>query len=201
MNPSSSIACSASIDRRDFVARLLALCPNALVVTGLGSPTYDVFASGDSDRYFYLWGAMGGSTSIALGLALAQPDRPVLAITGDGEQLMGVGSLATAGAQQPPNLSVVVLDNGHFGETGMQRSHSSLGTKLAQVAQACGIEQAAEIHSLDGVEALAARINARTGLNFAQVHVKADELPRALPSRDGVFVKNRFRQALGFAPL
>ncbi|SOE73098.1 Thiamine pyrophosphate enzyme, C-terminal TPP binding domain [Burkholderia sp. OK233] len=205
MNTSSSASSlatsSVSIDRREFVARLLALCPNALVVTGLGSPTYDVFAAGDSDRYFYLWGAMGGSTSIALGLALAQPDRPVLAITGDGEQLMGVGSLATAGVQQPPNLSVVVLDNGHFGETGMQRSHSSLGTKLAQVARACGIEQATEIHSLDGVEALATRINARSGLNFAQVHVKADELPRALPSRDGVFVKNRFRQALGFASL
>ena len=114
---------------------------------------------------------------------------------------MGMGSLSTAGAQQPVNLSVVVLDNGHFGETGMQRSHSSLGTRLAQVARACGIEQATEIHSLDGVEALAARINGRAGLNFAQVHVKADELPRALPSRDGVFVKNRFRQALGFASL
>jgi thiamine pyrophosphate-dependent acetolactate synthase large subunit-like protein len=201
MNHPVSTASSASIDRREFVARLLALCPTALVVTGLGSPTYDVFAAGDSDRYFYLWGAMGGSTSIALGLALAQPERPVLAITGDGEQLMGMGSLSTAGAQQPVNLSVVVLDNGHFGETGMQRSHSSLGTRLARVARACGIEEASEIHSLDEVETLAARINARTGLNFAQVHVKADELPRALPSRDGVFVKNRFRAALGFAPL
>lgn len=201
MNTSSSASSSALIDRREFVARLLALCPDALVVTGLGSPTYDVFASGDSDRYFYLWGAMGGSTSIALGLALAQPERPVVTITGDGEQLMGIGSLATAGAQQPPNLTLVVLDNGHFGETGMQRSHSSLGTKLAQVAKACGIERAVEIHALDGVAALAARINAKAGMDFAQVHVKADELPRALPSRDGVYVKNRFRQALGFAAL
>jgi len=192
---------SANIDRRAFVARLLARCPDALVVTGLGSPTYDVFASGDSDRYFYLWGAMGGSTSLALGLALAQPQRPVIAITGDGEQLMGLGSLATLGAQQPANLTLVVLDNGHFGETGMQRSHTSLGTKLAQVARACGIEQSGEIHDIDEVDALAARINARSGPGFAQVHVKADELPRALPSRDGVYVKNRFRQALGFAPL
>lgn len=192
---------TASIDRRDFVARLLARCPEALVVTGLGSPSYDVFAAGDSPNHFYLWGAMGGSTAMAIGLALAQPSRPVMAITGDGEQLMGLGSLATAGAHQPPNLTLVVLDNGHFGETGMQRSHSSLGTRLAQVAKACGIEQAHEIHGIEGVDALAVQVNARTGLVFAQVHVKADELPRALPPRDGVFVKNRFRQALGFAPL
>lgn len=198
MNPSTSVA---SIERRQFVADLLALCPKALVITGLGSSTYDVFAAGDSDRYFYLWGAMGGASAMALGLALAQPDRPVLAITGDGEQLMGLGSLATAGAQQPPNLTLVVLDNGHFGETGMQRSHSSLGTRLAQVAKACGIERSYEIHNSDGVADLAARVNARTGLTFAQVHVQAEEQPRALPTRDGVYVKNRFRQALGLAPL
>lgn len=192
---------SATIDRRAFVAKLLALCPDALVITGLGSPTYDVFAASDSPNHFYLWGAMGGSTAMAIGLAIAQPGRSVLAITGDGEQLMGIGSLATAGAQQPPNLSLVVLDNGHFGETGMQRSHSSLGTRLAQVANACGIEQAIEIHQMDGVHTVAERVNARAGLNFSQVLVKPDELPRTMPSRDGVFVKNRFRQALGFAPL
>ncbi|CAG9165956.1 thiamine pyrophosphate-dependent enzyme [Cupriavidus pinatubonensis] len=191
---------STAIDRRQFVARLLALCPEALVVTGLGSPSYDVFAAGDSDRYFYLWGAMGGSTAMSLGLALAQPERPIIAITGDGEQLMGIGSLATAGAQQPPNLTLVVLDNGHFGETGMQRSHTSLGTRLAQVARACGIEQAREIRDIDEVEVLAAQVNARSGIALAQVRIKADELPRALPPRDGVYVKNRFRQALGFAP-
>jgi thiamine pyrophosphate-dependent acetolactate synthase large subunit-like protein len=191
----------ASIDRRDFVARLLGACPDALVVTGLGSPTYDVFAAGDSDRYFYLWGAMGGTTALALGLALAQPSRPVLVITGDGEQLMGIGSLATAAAQQVANLSIVVLDNGHYGETGMQRSHCSLGTRLADVARGFGIAQTLEIHAIDAVDAVAQRINARAGLCFAQVHIKTEEVPRALPSRDGAHVKNRFRQALGFSPI
>ena len=128
-----------TIDRREFVAQLLSQTPDALVITGLGSPTYDVYASGDTDRYFYLWGAMGGALPLGLGLALAQPNRPVLVITGDGEQLMGMGALATAAAQNPCNLSVVVLDNGHFGETGMQRSHTSLGTRLVDVAKACGI--------------------------------------------------------------
>ena len=119
----------ASLDRREAVAALLEQLPDALVVTGLGSPTYDVFAAGPRATNFYLWGAMGGAVPMALGLALAQPDRSVLAVTGDGEQLMGIGSLATVAACAPANLTVVVLDNGHFGETGMQASHTSLGDR------------------------------------------------------------------------
>lgn len=188
------------IDRRAFVAHLLQACPDALVVTGLGSPTYDVFASGDSERYFYLWGAMGGATSLGLGLALAQAQRPVIVITGDGEQLMGMGSLATASAQKPKNLSIVVLDNGHFGETGMQRSHSSLGTDLTLVAAGCGIAESRKLHSIDECKALASTINARQGLLFAQVLIKSEDVPRALPSRDGSYIKNRFRQGLGLRP-
>jgi thiamine pyrophosphate-dependent acetolactate synthase large subunit-like protein len=192
---------AATIDRRQFVARLLAACPHALVVTGLGSPSYDVFAAGDRPENFYLWGAMGGAAAVGLGLALAQPTRSVLVITGDGEQLMGLGALATIGAQKPANLSIVVLDNGHFGETGMQQSHTSLGTSLAAVARGCGIASVAEVHRMDEVAALAERVNARQGGHFAQVFVEAKELPRALPSRDGVHIKNRLRATLGFAPM
>jgi phosphonopyruvate decarboxylase len=189
-----------AVDRRAFVSKLLAAVPDALVVTGLGSPSYDVFAAGDRDRNFYLWGAMGGATSLGLGLALAQPDKPVLVITGDGEQLMGIGSLATIGAKAPKNLSIVVLDNGHFGETGMQRSHSSLGTNLVAVAQGCGIRTAFTVESVEAAAEVARHVNARQGVAFAQVFIHPDEPPRALPPRDGVFVKNRFRAALGFAP-
>lgn len=188
------------IDRRAFVAQLLKACPQALVVSGLGSATYDVFAAGDSDRYFYLWGAMGGATPLGLGLALAQPQRPVLVITGDGEQLMGIGGLATAAAQRPNNLAIVVLDNGHFGETGMQRSHSSLGTDLTLVAKGCGIADARKLRAIDECAALAAAVNAREHLLFAQVLIQSEEVPRALPSRDGGYVKNRFRQGLGLPP-
>ena len=188
------------IDRRTVVRSLLQRCPDALVVTGLGSPTYDVFAAGDRDQNFYLWGAMGGAAAIGLGLALAQPQRSVLVITGDGEQLMGLGMLATIGAQQPPNLTVVVLDNGHYGETGMQRSHTSLGTRLAAVARDCGIAQSDEIREPQAVDALAQRVNAREGCTFAQVVVAAQDWPRALPARDGVHLKNRFRAAIGLLP-
>ena len=191
---------AASIDRRAFVRDLIGRCPDALVITGLGSPTYDTFAAGDRDRNFYLWGGMGGAAAMGLGLALAQPDKSVMVITGDGEQLMGLGVLATVAAQQPRNLTIVVLDNGHYGETGMQRSHSSLGADLAAVARSCGFAQAVAVREAQGVEALAGRVNARQGCSFAQVIVMADDLPRALPARDGVYLKQRLRAALGLAP-
>jgi thiamine pyrophosphate-dependent acetolactate synthase large subunit-like protein len=200
MTTSTSKPANPGIDRRKFVAELLKQFPDALVVSGLGSPSYDVFAAGDRPGNFYLWGAMGGSTSLALGLAIAQPGKTVIAITGDGEQLMGIGSLATAAAQQPKNLSIVILDNGHFGETGMQQSHTSLGTNLAQVAKAVGVPTTLEISDIQELEKLAHEIRQGEGMTVAQVYISTDEPQRALPPRDGTFVKNRFRQHLGFAP-
>ena len=189
-----------TVSRREFVANLLKAVPDALVVTGLGSPSYDVFAAGDRHENFYLWGAMGGSTSLGLGLALAQPEKKVVVITGDGEQLMGIGSLMTIGVQAPKNLTIVVLDNGPFGETGMQRSHASLGADLVGLAKASGIADAHLIASDDGYAEIAKRINQKSVTSFNQVLIAADEPPRALPSRDGVYVKNRFRATLGLQP-
>jgi phosphonopyruvate decarboxylase len=188
------------VERRAFVARLLSATPDALVITGLGSPAYDVFAAGDRDRTFYLWGAMGGASAIGLGLALAQPDQSVVVITGDGEQLMGIGSLGTIAVKQPKNLTIVVLDNGHYGETGMQRSHSGLGTDLVAVAKGFGIEEAFSIGRLERSDEVAERIKARSRTVFVQVFIDADESPRALPPRDGPYLKNRFRAALGLKP-
>ena len=124
-----------------------------------------------------------------------------MVITGDGEQLMGIGALATIGAQSPKNLTIVVLDNGHYGETGMQRSHTSLGTNLAAVARACGIAHAFEGDSIEVIEKIFQTVSMSTGPALAQVAIKAEDVPRALPSRDGVYIKNRFRAELGFAPL
>lgn len=188
------------MDRRVFVARLLAGLPDALVVTGLGSSAYDVFAAGDRDRNFYLWGAMGGAAPLGLGLALARPQEKVVVITGDGEMLMGIGSLATIAAKRPPNLSIVVLDNGHYGETGMQRSHTALGTDLVAVARGFGLAQALRTDRLDDCESIAQQIGACSGPLLVQACVQADEPPRILPPRDGPFIKNRFRAALGLAP-
>jgi len=192
---------AGAVDRRAFVAQLIRACPQALIVSGLGSSSYDVFAAGDRAENFYLWGAMGGAAALGLGLALARPRRLVVVVTGDGEQLMGMGALATIAAQKPANLVVVVLDNGHFGETGMQRSHTSHGANLAKIAEGCGFAWCVQVTKMDEIAALAVRIGAMQGCGFAQVFVRAEKLPRSLPPRDGIFVKNRFRAALGFVPL
>ena len=185
------------LDRRAAVAALLDRLPDVLVVTGLGSPTYDVHAAGPRPTHFHLWGAMGGAVPLGLGLALAQPDRSVLVVTGDGEQLMGLGSLATVGACAPANLTVVVLDNGHFGETGMQRSHTSHGTDLVAVARGCGITRTHTVTALDQLDELASAVRERAGTTYARVVVGTEETARALPPRDGVANKNSFRAALG----
>ncbi|AWB35431.1 thiamine pyrophosphate-dependent enzyme [Orrella marina] len=191
----------AGIDRRAFVKSLVQACPDALIVAGLGSSTYDLYAAGDRPNNFYLWGAMGGAAAIGLGLALAQPERDIIVLTGDGEQLMGLGMLATTGAQQPANLTIVVLDNGHFGETGMQHSHTSLGTDLVALAKATSFKQALLIDNAAGVNQIQSAVSGRTGPALFQVKVRAEELPRALPMRDGVQIKNRFRAELGFEPI
>src|SRR5579863_1011444 len=133
-----------TLDRREVAAVLLRDPGDLLVVSGLGAPSYDAAAAGDRPLNFYLWGAMGGAAMIGLGLALAQPQRRVLVVTGDGEILMGMGSLATIAEQRPPNLAVVVLDNGAYGETGMQKSHAGGATNLAEVAKGCGISLSLE---------------------------------------------------------
>src|SRR5271167_676424 len=130
------------LDRRDLVRELLIDRGDLLVVPGLGSATYDVAAAGDHPLNFYLWGAMGGTAMIGLGLALARPDRRVAVVTGDGDMLMGLGSLATIGVRVPKNLAIVVLDNARYGETGMQPSHTDAGVDLVAVALACRFRDA-----------------------------------------------------------
>jgi len=192
---------AGTLDRRATVRALLHGRDGMLVVSGLGSPSYDVFAAGDHDGNFYLWGAMGGAALVGLGLALAQPARPVLVVTGDGEALMGLGGLATIGARRPPNLGVVVLDNGLYGETGMQASHTALGVDLCGVARAAGFASVAEVADLDGIAAIRPGLSEILGgPRFAVVRIAPEEVPRALPMRDGVALKLRLRAHLGFRP-
>jgi thiamine pyrophosphate-dependent acetolactate synthase large subunit-like protein len=190
------------LDRRRVVSMLLADRDEALVVGGLGASTYDIAAAGDHARNLYLWGAMGGAVMIGLGLALAQPKLPVAVITGDGEILMGMGSLATVGLQKPANLSIVVLDNECYGETGGQMSHTASSADLVGVARACGIPDARAIATMDEVEAFAkAMQDVSAGPRFASVKIDSANLDRVLSSRDGVFILNRLRGSLGHQPL
>lgn len=188
----------ATLERRAAVAELLKERGELLVVAGLGSPAYDLHAAGDSDANFYLWGAMGSAALIGLGLAQAQPARTVLALTGDGEQLMGLGGLATIAVAKPRNLVVAVIDNGHFGETGMQASHTGRGLDLAAVAAAMGFAETRTVSDLPGVAALRVALHApAAGPRLFVIEVAARNPPRSLPARDAVYLKNRFRARLG----
>ena len=191
----NSIRPDGSLDRRAVAATLLRDPGDLLVVTGLGAATYDVGVLGDREQNFYLWGAMGGTGMIGLGLALAQPTKRVLVITGDGEMLMGMGSLASIAAARAPNLAIAVLDNARFGETGAQHSHTGLTTDLEAVAKACGWSATTTATGMAEVEALRPRL--RTEPLFAVIRIAPDEKPRFIPPRDGAFVTERFRRALG----
>lgn len=187
------------LERRAAVARLLSARDRAIVVTGLGSATYDVAACGDHPRNFYLWGAMGGAAMVGLGVALAQPDTPVIVVTGDGEMLMGLGAFATIGLQAPRNLSVVVLDNSVYGETGAQASHTEC-TDLAAVARACGIGTACVVRDHAGLESLAARLHrVGDGPLAAVVKIASGSPPKVIPVREGAYNKVRLRLALGLS--
>jgi thiamine pyrophosphate-dependent acetolactate synthase large subunit-like protein len=185
------------LDRRRAIRVLLADRGDLLVVTGLGSTTYDAASVADDERNFYLWGAMGAASMVGLGLAIARPERRVLVVTGDGEMLMGLGGLATIGLRRPPNLAIAVFDNGRYGETGMQASHTETTVSLCGVARACGIEAVFDIADEAGLHDFSRLIQASDRTMFARVAIIADEPPRVLPPRDGVLLKDRFRRATG----
>jgi len=112
-----------------------------LIVSGLAGTSRDVATlTRDGAHSYTMAGAMGGACMIGLGLALARPDKRVLVVTGDGELLMNVGALATIAMLNPPNLAIICVDNGHYGETGYQKSHTSLGVDLEKIAAGSGIK-------------------------------------------------------------
>ena len=187
------------LDRRDFVRQILIDRGDLLVVPRLGSATYDVAAAGDHPLNFYLWGALDGTAMIGLGLALARPDRRVGAIPGDGDLLMGLGSFATIGVQQPKNLAVVVLDNGHYGETGMQPSHTGAGVDLVAMALACRFRQARAVTRIEEAADMRGLLHACEGPILISARIKAKEVPRVLPLRDGPAIKQRFIEAINAA--
>lgn len=185
-----------TLERREVVRRILKDRDDSLVVTGLGAPTWDCAAVEDHPNNFYLWGGMGGAAMVGLGLAMAQPQRRVLVITGDGELLMGLGSLATIGVQQPKNLAIIVIDNEHYGETGMQRSHTAFGVDLVNIAAATGFRATHNIYTQPELAELIPTIYKVSGPTFTNIKVTSDLVATALPPRDGTFIKYRFRQAV-----
>jgi thiamine pyrophosphate-dependent acetolactate synthase large subunit-like protein len=167
-----------------------------LIVAGLGTTNWDLTAAGDDPLNFPLWGAMGGAAALGLGLALAQPERRVLVITGDGDMLMGMGTLATIAVQQPANLAVVVFDNERYGETGMQHTHTAHDVDLAAIARGAGIESTATVRDQAELEQALPLIRVQPGPVFVDIKVRAEPLPFVMPPKDGAHLKDRFRLAL-----
>lgn len=184
-----------TLDRRASVAQLFRNRGDALLVSGLGGPTSDAYGIGDHPLTFYLWGAMGGAAMVGLGLALAQPTRRVIVLTGDGEMLMGLGALATIGVQKPANLSIVVIDNGLYAETGLQQAHTARGVDLAGVARACGVT-ADVVETQAQLDAVEPRLYREPGPLFVNLRVPSVASILELPARDGPYLRSRFRTAL-----
>src|SRR6266513_1526431 len=137
------------LERGEAVPKLIGRHEDFLFVTGLGGSAHDVCAvTGYSAHLYSLGGAMGAACMMGLGLALARPDKKVLVVTGDGELLMNVGALATISVMNPPNLAIVCVDNGHYGETGWQKSHTSLGVDLEKIAIGSGIKRTMTIEKV-----------------------------------------------------
>lgn len=184
---------NALLHRRDVVNELLRDRGDLLVIAGLGAPNWDVSATGDHANNFPLWGAMGAASMMGLGLALAQPKRKVLVITGDGEMLMNIGALATIAVEKPPNLTIAVLDNERFGETGMQKTHTAFGVDLAAMAVAAGIRTSRIVRTAEQVTEIRDLAHQGNGPVFAQVKIAPEALVFVLPPADGGILTTRFR--------
>jgi thiamine pyrophosphate-dependent acetolactate synthase large subunit-like protein len=187
---------NALLHRRDVVNELLRDRGDLLVIAGLGAPNWDVSAAGDSPNNFPLWGAMGAASMMGLGLALAQPKRKILVITGDGEMLMNLGSLATIAVEKPPNLTIAVLDNERFGETGMQKTHTAAGVDLAAMAVAAGFRISRIVRTAEQVTEIRDLAHQGKGTVFAQMKIAPDALPFVMPPADGGILTSRFRQSV-----
>ena len=185
-----------SLDRRKVVAKILKQRDDLLLVTGLGAPTWDAASVEDNPNNFYLWGGMGGAVLTGLGLALAQPKRRVLVITGDGEMLMGVGGLATVAVQKPSNFAICIIDNQRYGETGMQKTHTEHGADLAKMASGAGFQITSTVYTAKELSEAINILYTASGPVFVDIKVTGVSQPMILPPRDGPTLKHRFRENL-----
>jgi thiamine pyrophosphate-dependent acetolactate synthase large subunit-like protein len=182
------------LDRITAVPALIGRHQDFLIVTGLAGTSRDVAAmTADGAHTYTMAGAMGGACMIALGLALARRDKQVLVVTGDGELLMNVGALATIAVMNPPNLSIVCVDNGHYGETGYQKSHTSLGVDLEKIAAGSGIKRTLTIEKEAEITGGARLIREGNGASFVLLRVKPTEPPAYKRDLDPANTRTRFR--------
>ena len=186
-----------ALDRREAVPALVGRHEDFLIVAGLAGTARDMAAMTDDGAHVYaMAGAMGAAAMTGFGLALAQPERRVLVVTGDGELLMNVGALATIAVENPPNLSILCVDNGHYGETGYQKSHTSLGVDLEKMAIGAGFKSTRTVTRKDQIDDASKLIRETNGTTFVCLRVKATKPPSFRRLLDPAACRNRFRASL-----
>jgi phosphonopyruvate decarboxylase len=191
-----AVAPTFVLDRREAIPKLVGRHEDFLIVTGLAGTSRDIAAlTNDGAHTYSMAGAMGGASMIGLGLALARRDKRVLVVTGDGELLMNLGSLATIAVLNPPNLSIICVDNGHYGETGYQKSHTSLGVDLEKIASGSGIKRTLTIETEAEIAAGARLIREGNATSFVLLRVKPTEPPAFKRDLDPASGRARFRAA------
>lgn len=196
-NPDNALVDDCVLDRIQAVPALVGNHEDFLIVTGLAGTARDIAAlTHDGNHIYTLAGAMGAAAMMGFGLALAQTERRVLVVTGDGELLMNVGALATIAVANPPNLSIVCVDNGHYGETGYQKSHTSLGVDLEKMAIGAGIKATRTVTREDQIVDAGKFIRETNGTAFVCLRVKATNPPSYRRLLDPAACRNRFRSAL-----
>ena len=186
-----------TLERAIAVPQIVGDPKDFLIVAGVAGTSMDtVSMCGMQASNFAFAAAMGSAVAMGLGLALAQPEKKVLVITGDGELLMNVGSLATVAMINPPNLSILCVDNGHYWETGGQTSHTALVTDLAAMAAGAGIPAVTTVTQESEFSQAAALLRSDGNSSFVLLKVKPGEPPRARRAAEPGFIKTRFRMAL-----
>jgi len=190
-----------SVMNRSVLTRLLAgkLKSEEAVIGGIGNSNFDLWASGQRPQNFYMLGSMGLATPIALGVAIAQPQRKVFALDGDGSILMQLGALGTVAAEAAKNLAIIIWDNGLYQITGSQKTLTSSGTDLVAMARGAGIVQSYWAFDEAHFESLVDRTLSEDGPWFIGARVDGEK-PAGTTERDPVKIRLNFMQGLGVKP-
>jgi thiamine pyrophosphate-dependent acetolactate synthase large subunit-like protein len=185
------------MNRFELTQRLTAqLKREEAVIGGIGNANFDLWSSGQRPQNFYMLGSMGLAVPIALGVAIAQPQRHVVALEGDGSLLMQLGCLATVAMRAPSNLTIVVWDNGIYQITGGQPTASASGADLVAIARGAGIAKSAWAADEDDFERLFAAALKDGGPSL--IAARIDDRPGVgTTDRDPVQIRARFMQGLG----
>jgi thiamine pyrophosphate-dependent acetolactate synthase large subunit-like protein len=190
-----------SVMNRSVLTRLLAgkLKSEEAVIGGIGNSNFDLWASGQRPQNFYMLGSMGLATPIALGVAIAQPQRKVFALDGDGSILMQLGALGTVAAEASKNLAIIIWDNGLYQITGSQKTLTSSGTDLVAMARGAGIARSYWAFDESHFESLVDRTLSEDGPWFIGARVDGEK-PAGTTERDPVKIRLNFMQGLGVKP-